>query len=43
MHPLGMFASCPRKEDELVLVGPHLHMGNGFTILCKVCGGNVRP
>ena len=38
MHPCGVFASCQRKEDVLVLAGPHLHTSTGFAILCKVCG-----
>ena len=41
MHPHGMSASCHGKEDLLVLVGSHLHMGTGFVILCKVCGGKT--
>ena len=41
MHPRGMSASCHGKEDVLVLAGPHLHMGIGFAILCKVCGGKM--
>ena len=40
MHSCGMSVSCHRKEDVFVLGGPYLHMGSGFTILCKVCSGN---
>ena len=41
MHPHGMSASCHGKEDVSELVSPHLHMGTGFAILCKVCGGKM--
>ena len=41
MHPRGMFTSCHGKEDVSMLVGPHLHKGTGFAILCKVCGGKM--
>ena len=41
MHPHGMSASFHGKEDVSLLAGPHLHMGIGFTILWKVCGGKM--
>ena len=41
MHSHGMSVSCHGKEDVAVLRGPHLHTGNGFTILCKVCSGKM--
>ena len=42
MHPHGMSTSFHGKEDVLVLAGPHLHTGIGFTILCKECGGKMH-
>ena len=41
MHPHSMSASCNGKEDVSMLASPHLHMGTGFAILCKVCGGKM--
>ena len=36
-----MSTTCHGKKDMSVLAGPYLRMGNGFAILCKVCGGKM--
>ena len=41
MHPCGMLVSCHGKKGVSVLACPHLHIGTGFTILCKVCDGKM--